>query len=61
MKKIKPVKGLNKETHTSNNKTVSGDYYGTAIKNKVGRMIDSYPVEGEVSAKKIGKPPKSLA
>lgn len=61
MKKIKVSKGLHKEAHSSNSKIASGDYYGTAIKNKTGRMIDSYPIEGQVSSKKIGKPPKSLA
>lgn len=51
---------MKKEAHTSNTKYGMGDYYGTGIKNKVGRMRDGagqYPV----AAKKLKRPPKSLA
>ena len=52
----------NKQTHTSNSKTGSGDYYGTGVKNKVGTIRDVFvPGVNPMSSKKIGKPPKSLA
>lgn len=54
------IKAMKKEAHTSNTKYGMGDYYGTGIKNKVGRMRDGagqYPV----AAKKLKRPPKSLA
>ncbi len=57
MKKAKS----HKETHVANTKFGSGDYYGTAIKNPVGRIIDSQLDYSSVSPKKLKKPPKSLA
>lgn len=56
---MKPPKPL-KQTHTSNAKTCSGDFYGTGFKNPVGKTIDSYltPV---LKGKDIGKAPRSLA
>ena len=62
--KIKPIKAPkgHKEFHSSNQKIVSGDYKGTAIKNKVGKIRDTYPIEGSfTSTVSKGKPPKSLA
>jgi hypothetical protein len=56
---MKPVKGL-KNAHSSNSKMGSGDFYGTAIKQNVGRIRDSY-MKPLTSKSKIGKPPKSLA
>jgi hypothetical protein len=56
MKKLKPAK----EWHSSNQKYGMGDYYGTAIKNPIGRVRDSY-MTPKMSSKKLGKPPKSLA
>lgn len=58
MKKIK----ANKNAHTSNSKVGSGDFYGQAIKNQTGRLIDSYsPDYTPMTNKKLGNAPKSLA
>ena len=50
-----------KEAHSSNKKFGMGDYYGTGIKNPLGKIRDNYMNDGLVSSKKMGKPPKSLA
>lgn len=47
-------------THTSNKKTGSGDYQGTAIKQPIGTIRDNYSSEIFGSVKK-GKKPRSLA
>lgn len=48
--------------HVSKSKKGMGDGYGSGIKQKVGRIVDMYPVEGfNQPAKNKGKPPKSLA
>jgi len=58
LKKSKPLK----QAHTSNAKVGMGDYYGTGIKQKMGRMIDSsYPGAQALKKKQLKKPPKSLA
>lgn len=49
-----------KKWHTSNSKTGSGDYYGTAHKNPLGKMVEGFGMQ-EVTPKKLKKPPKSLA
>ncbi len=54
---MKKAKGL-KQAHTSNQKFGMGDFYGVGVKNKVGRVNDSYM---NPKSKNIGKPPKSLA
>lgn len=54
MKKIK-----HKESHVAPTKYGMGDYYGSAIKNPIGRIREDYinnPVKGNT-----GKPPKSFA
>jgi hypothetical protein len=60
--KIKPIKapkGL-KEAHTSNSKKGMGDYYGTGLTAKIGRMRDGVGFES-ISPKKLKTPPKNLA
>jgi len=47
-----------KTAHTSNSQKGMGDYYGTGIRNPVGKLRD---VSGEKSPSKLRKPPKSLA
>jgi hypothetical protein len=59
MKSNKSSKGL-KQAHTSNAKKGMGDYYGTGIKQKMGRLRDGLDSQPS-SYKKLGKPPKSLA
>ncbi len=56
MKKTKALKNA----HTSNSKIGVGDYYGTGIRNPIGRMVDNY-TDSPKSVQKKGKPPKSLA
>lgn len=46
--------------HTPKSPKGQGMYYGTGIKNKIGRMIEGMGAK-EVSAKKLKKPPKSFA
>ncbi len=57
MKKLKSTP----ETHTAKTKYGMGDYYGTGIKQKVGRMREDQIGFSGPSAKSLGKPPKSLA
>jgi len=59
MKKSKPLKP-GRNAHTANTKYGMGDYYGSGIKNPVGKIRDVTNFT-EVKAKKLGKPPKSLA
>lgn len=59
MKKSKPLKRT-KEAHTASTKYGMGDYYGTGIKQKVGRLRDTFE-NAPVTSKKMGKPPKTLA
>ncbi len=56
-----PIKRI-KQAHSSNDKMGSGDYYGTGIKNKTGKMIRSYDVGSISSPPKLSKAGKfSLA
>ena len=54
---LKPIK----VAHTANQKIVSGDYYGTGVKAKTGRMIDDSMGMKPVLSRKMKTPPKSLA
>jgi len=60
MKPLKPLKRV-RETHVSNTKMPMGDYYGSGIKQKVGRLRDDYMGTSTTTSNKTGKPPKSLA
>lgn len=59
MKKLATIKPK-KESHVSNTQFGGGDYYGTGVKQKVGRVREDY-MSNPISPKKMGKPPKSLA
>jgi hypothetical protein len=59
IKEVKAPKAL-KNAHTSNSKKGMGDYYGTGITAKIGRMREGVGFES-VSPKKLKTPPKSLA
>lgn len=51
-----------KESHTAPSKYGMGDYYGTGVKNKMGRIRDSSTAgQNPVAKSKLIKPPKSLA
>lgn len=57
MKKTK----LAKNAHTANSKYGSGDFYGSGIKQPVGRSrVSMIDFRGE-TPKSLKKPPKSLA
>ncbi len=57
MAKLKP----SKEWHSANAKFGMGDFYGTGIKQKVGRVRDDYMSTKAVTPRKLKTPPKSLA
>ena len=50
-----------KNAHTANTKYGMGDYYGTGVKQKLGRVSDDTIGMIRVSAKGLKKPPKSVA
>lgn len=51
-----------KEAHVANTKYGSGDYYGTGIKQKVGRVRNAYSIEGcDIHSNNSNNPPRSLA
>jgi len=56
MKKIK----ANKEAHVANTKYGMGDYYGSGIRNPIGKMREGMGTK-EVTPKKLKTPPKALA
>jgi hypothetical protein len=53
-------KSKHKEWHASSDKIGMGDFYGTGVKNPIGRVRSSY-ISTPVSPSKLKKPPKSLA
>jgi hypothetical protein len=57
---MKSSKGL-KNAHTPNTKIGMGDYYGQAIKQKVGRVRDDMINYTPSTPKSIKTPPRSLA
>lgn len=58
MRKASVVKGL-KNAHTSNSKKGMGDFYGSGVKNKMGRLLEGTGVN-PLSKSKLKKPPRSL-
>lgn len=56
MKLPKPLKNA----HTPNTKRGLGDYYGTGIRAKLGRMREGMGMQ-EITPKKLKVPPKNLA
>jgi hypothetical protein len=57
---MKIPKAKTKQAHTSQTKMGMGDYYGTGITAKIGRMREGTGFE-ELSKKALRTPPKSLA
>ena len=47
-------------SHTPNTRIGSGDYYGTGIRAKIGKVRDGMGLPS-IKPKKMGNPPKSLA
>jgi len=54
---MKPLR----EAHTPNTKKGMGDYYGTSIKNPVGKMRSDSVGMSRVSTPGLKKPPRKLA
>ena len=50
-----------KQAHTSNAKKGMGDYYGSAIRAKFGRMRGDTIGQVDLKPSQLKKPPKSLA
>lgn len=50
-----------KEAHSANKKFGVGDYYGTGVRQKVGKMREDSLGAIAVTPKKLKNPPKSLA
>jgi len=59
MKPLKAPKPL-KNAHTSNAKKGMGDYYGTGVRNKLGKIVDGFGMN-QVSKNKLRTPPRGLA
>lgn len=59
---VKPVKKTKKykTAHTPQSQIGMGDYYGTGIRAKIGRMRSGMGMQ-TLSDSKLKKPPKSLA
>ncbi len=49
------------ESHVSKTKMPMGDFYGVGIKQPVGKMRSPLVGQANLSDKKLGKPPKTLA
>ncbi len=60
MKKSKKEKAV-PNAHTAHTKYGMGDYYGTGVRNPVGKMRSDSVGIVPVSPKNMKKPPKSLA
>ncbi len=54
------IKGPGRNAHVADTKLGMGDFYGSGVRNKVGRIRDSY-VTNPSKPKSLKKPPKSLA
>lgn len=59
--KIPGNRAKNHEAHTAPRKFGMGDYYGTGVKNPIGKMRDDSVGYRPVSREQMGTPPKSLA
>lgn len=58
---MKALKAL-KNAHTANTKIGQGDFYGTGVRNKIGRIRDvSTPGSVPMSRKGLKQAPKKLA
>ncbi len=58
---MKAKKTKYKQAHTDNTKLGMGDYYGTGLTAKIGKMRDGGVGFMDLSPKKLKTPPKNLA
>ncbi len=56
-----PARKMNVESHTAPTKRASGDYYGTGVRNKMGRIRYWSMNDAAVPHKDLSKKPRSLA
>ncbi len=54
------MKNKNPNAHVADAKYGTGDFYGSGIKAKVGKIRDSY-MNRPTTSKELKKPPRSLA
>lgn len=58
---VKPSKKSSGDWHVSNTSMGMGDYYGTGVKQKIGKMRSPTVGITPLSPKKMKTPPKTLA
>lgn len=58
---LKKGRVKNAEAHTASTKYGMGDYYGTGLRNAMGKVRDITPGINPVPPNKLKKPPKNLA
>jgi len=56
---MKPPKPL-KNSHTANTKYGMGDFYGSGVRNPVGRVREGFGMD-TITKKKLKTPPRGLA
>lgn len=65
MKQLKPPKGVkppkHKESHTANTMYGMGDYYGSGVKAKIGKLRGDTVGIRPATRKQLKTPPKSFA
>lgn len=54
------IKGPSRNAHTADTKFGMGDYYGSGVRQNVGKLRDTF-INNPVKSKSLKKPPKSLA
>lgn len=54
-------KATNKRVHTAAGQKGSGDFYGTGVRNPIGKMKSDTVDKTNLTKKKLSIPPKSLA
>jgi hypothetical protein len=57
---VKRLKGL-KNAHTPNTKYGMGDYYGTGVRAKLGKVREDTLGMRNITPKKLKTPPRSVA
>lgn len=58
---MKKTKTSRNQTHTPKSPKGLGDYYGTGVRQKIGKMREDSMGMLEITPNKLKKPPKSLA
>ena len=61
MKKVKANRKGTGAVHTPKTQKGMGDFYGSGLKNPIGKMRESQILDAQVKPSKLKKPPKSYA